>query len=353
MKIYSVKIENFRSIENSIIYLNDITAIVGENNAGKTAILRALNSVFNYQFEAKFFINNTHRYCSGKKTKITITFNDVPYREIYKDKINNEHLKIRFEYSYGSHKKSYHCIAGSKDLNIDENFLNELKKDIDFVYIPANRSGDDLKWSDSSILAKVVIAYYQNYTKNRDLLSKRVTDAAKTIHSQVLSKLESELSQLNLVNEYGDYKLSFGNELDYSIFLDQIKLYLEGNEPTMPVSEYGSGVKSLSVIALHRMIAKINNVSIVLGIEEPETNLHPQAQKKLIASLKQKRQECETQTIIATHSTVIIDELEHDDIVLVRRVFDKKRGFHSLASQLPRDFWEKHNITELKHYNFF
>ena len=31
--------------------MNDITAIVGENNAGKTAILRALNAIMNYEEE--------------------------------------------------------------------------------------------------------------------------------------------------------------------------------------------------------------------------------------------------------------------------------------------------------------
>lgn len=45
-----------------------------------------------------------------------------------------------------------------------------------------------------------------------------------------------------------------------------------GND--FPVSEYGSGTKSLSVIALHRVSAKIEDVNVILGIEEPETNLH-------------------------------------------------------------------------------
>lgn len=137
-----------------------------------------------------------------------------------------------------------------------------------------------------------------------------------------------------------------------TIKLGTANLYLD-DEESMPVSEYGSGVKSLTVIALHRMLAKLNNVSIILGIEEPETNLHPQAQKKFIASLKDKRQDCETQAIFATHSTVIVDALDHQDIVLVRREKDEKRGFHSSTSQLPVDFWTLHNIAELKHYNFF
>lgn len=35
MKIDSIKIKNFRSIKNAFIRMHNITAIVGENNAGK------------------------------------------------------------------------------------------------------------------------------------------------------------------------------------------------------------------------------------------------------------------------------------------------------------------------------
>ena len=263
-------------------------------------------------------------------------------------------LRLRSQYSYSKSRKgrTLCCLIDNEKVNVDENFILELKKDIDFVYIPANRGGKDLTWSESSILARVVKAYLQDYTRNRDLLSNQVARMAKSIHKQVLTKLESELSQLNMVDDFGNYKLSFRESIDYKIFLDQINLYLD-DEESMPVSEYGSGVKSLTVIALHRMLAKLNNVSIILGIEEPETNLHPQAQKKFIASLKDKRQDCETQAIFATHSTVIVDALDHQDIVLVRREKDEKRGFHSSTSQLPVDFWTLHNIAELKHYNFF
>ncbi len=51
MKINYVEIEKFRSIKKASFYLNNITAVVGENNAGKTAILRALNAVLNFQQE--------------------------------------------------------------------------------------------------------------------------------------------------------------------------------------------------------------------------------------------------------------------------------------------------------------
>ena len=37
MKLVSADIENFRSIKICSIHFNEITAIVGENNAGKAA----------------------------------------------------------------------------------------------------------------------------------------------------------------------------------------------------------------------------------------------------------------------------------------------------------------------------
>ena len=51
MKIEQIEITKFRSIKHARIVMHDITAIVGENNAGKTAILRALNAVMNYEQE--------------------------------------------------------------------------------------------------------------------------------------------------------------------------------------------------------------------------------------------------------------------------------------------------------------
>ena len=46
-----MKIENFRSIKGCSINLNSLCALVGENNVGKSAVLRALNTFFNYEYE--------------------------------------------------------------------------------------------------------------------------------------------------------------------------------------------------------------------------------------------------------------------------------------------------------------
>ena len=55
MRISHISINYFRSIRDCSLSLHEITAIIGENNAGKTALLRALNSVFNWGEEERFF----------------------------------------------------------------------------------------------------------------------------------------------------------------------------------------------------------------------------------------------------------------------------------------------------------
>ncbi len=85
------------------------------------------------------------------------------------------------------------------------------------------------------------------------------------------------------------------------------------------MKEWGSGTKSLAVITMCIEQMHYLKKSIVLGIEEPETNLHPQAQKRFIHSLRNELHDNETQTIFTTHSTVLVDELQHEDIILIRR----------------------------------
>ena len=49
MKISKVTINNFRSIENAVFDLNDFNVFVGQNNAGKTNLLKQNGSSKGYQ----------------------------------------------------------------------------------------------------------------------------------------------------------------------------------------------------------------------------------------------------------------------------------------------------------------
>lgn len=353
MKISEVYIEKFRSIKKASFKMNNITAVVGENNAGKTAVLRALNAVLNYKFEEMSFIDKRHQYALRNNTYISITLIDLPDKSIYTDKICDGKMTIRFSYSYSDNKKKYMVIKGREKINIDDSFMQEVSKDIMYVYIPAGRTNKDVSWSENSIFKELITSYTAQYTENRDTISGHVRQATSKIHDTVLTKLENQINNLYMQNRNMDFKIDFPSDLDYTFLLDKIEFYLNEYESKYLLQEWGSGTKSLAVIAMHRANALLKKGSIVLGIEEPETNLHPQAQKRFIMSLKQQLHSNETQTIFTTHSTVLIDALEHDDILLIRRTPDASRGFISTVSQISESFWHLYNVEEFKHYQYF
>jgi len=91
------------------------------------------------------------------------------------------------------------------------------------------------------------------------------------------------------------------------------------------------------------------NTTYILGIEEPEQNLHPHAQINLLKNLRHKN----LQVIFTTHSPSLIDELTHEEVILCRRIKNSDRGIEVSTTQLNPKFWEKHGINKSKYYQFY
>jgi predicted ATP-dependent endonuclease of OLD family len=82
MKIESVRIVNFRSFKDEIIYFDDYSCFVGRNGAGKSTILYALNVFFRQDKDSKTDLSKLeeddfHHKNTEEPIKITITFNDL------------------------------------------------------------------------------------------------------------------------------------------------------------------------------------------------------------------------------------------------------------------------------------
>lgn len=353
MNISDISIVKFRSIKKCQIHLSKINALVGENNSGKTAILRAINCLFNYEFEEDQFITHVHQYAKRNNTRIEIVLINIPNKPIYEGKLVDNKLTLGLEFKYSNNKRTLYCNTPQGKETLDEEFIRLLKSDFEYIYIPANRSSKDITWTENSIFQRLLNSYSTQYTQNRDNISARVKNVADKFRDTVLPNIERQISKLDMLQTGSIYTVDYSDKLDYSIFLNKLDVYVEDSGKKYPVVECGSGIKSLITIALHRALGQIRNANIMLGIEEPETNLHPQAQKRLISSLKNGMEANEVQAIISSHSTVIIDALNHEDIILVRRSPDDTRGFFSCATQLDSSFWDKYGLETLKHYNFF
>ncbi|MEJ9303082.1 AAA family ATPase [Priestia megaterium] len=355
MKLVRISIKNFRSIYSCTVQSGKISALVGENNSGKSAILRALNAFFNYEEEEANFFNGIHKYSNKSLVRIELTFEDVPHKSDYQDKMNNHELIIRMTYSFTTGKRKLDFKKNGEYLPIPNTFIKTLKEDINYVLIPPNRNEQQVIWAETSLIRIVLEEYLKKTTSRRDNFTPKVKKAAKTLEDIAFSKIEVAIEKFYSLNKNFNFKLNFDKQIDYSLLLNDITLDIEEKGHRYSVTESGSGIQSLTIIALYRYLAELRHNNIILGIEEPEINLHPQAQREFIKSIKDNHtgNQNEVQIIFTTHSAVIVDQLDHEEIILFRKEVDSTRGFKTTGYQVPKNFWDKNDLQEFKYYQFY
>ncbi len=81
-------------------------------------------------------------------------------------------------------------------------------------------------------------------------------------------------------------------------------------------SDSFAGSGELSVVNLVLRVEKLNDFDLLL-IDEPETSLHPGAQKELLRYLLQKTKDKKLQVVIATHSPTIVELLPEQALVVL------------------------------------
>ena len=353
VQIESICVQKFRSIDFAELTFPHVLALVGANNAGKSHVLRALNAFFNYEQEKESFQNESHLYSKHSRPRITISFNQIrPEDEINSEYINNGRLTIRFTYRWDRKKPQYEFLGPVKRA-MDADEFKRLMKHFAFIYVPIIRDYETAFQSKRGIAYKLLRQIFDQQTANRNNFLSAERQLVKKVEKTVYGQAISRIKRFYPFYTEHDFILKTQPVDIIDLILQNVSLNLLESSQENGIDNCGSGIQSAVFFAISIALCMINGTHYLVGIEEPELNMHPQAQRQLIEALKDEQRYPNTQFILTSHSTVMIDRLGHESVALCRKNKGEKRDIITSISQVSGNFLTKYGLDEERYYSFF
>ena len=361
MKLVELKISGLKCYLNSrTIPIHDLTVFIGENDAGKSTIFDALEIVFNnkpphiddfrygvesIEIEVKFDIKDIDEefefliHDDAIRIKKNIDINGIStfyyFAKVFQDQdlysyesMNAMNLKALL-HKYGLNEESNQALRKDAIKNYIETEQtiptietwrpirqNEISN---FLPIFQRFSSNDYGNPENSIRKTLELVYRSSfYNKDEDgnetlkpdfsdLKSSITEDLNNKLENQLLSQLQKYKPEINSIK--GSYDIDFARGLSFSglNIVDQ-----SGREKTL--SQIGEGSKKKIFLSILEWDAEINlenssNKLIIRGYDEPDSNLHYEAQRKMFYVIRDLAEDQSTnvQSMICTHSLTMID----------------------------------------------
>lgn len=366
IRLQSVRVKGFRGFRNIEVDFENTTVLVGTNNAGKTTLLKALQLALN---NSHFISNDDFFYCEeyiddtividvlfvplDEAHNITDQFND-DWNNVFKaDRIGisatgNQIMAFRTiikESNKTFRKQQFYIDQWEAFLNeevnwYDNEYDNELSfyfDEIPFFYLEANRDIlEDIK-SKSSYLGRI-LSSLEFSSENKQIIEALISELNSTTidSSDILTELETTLKELDTAMD------NTNNTVQLTPFTKKVRDLNKGiriNYSEFSMDYHGMGTRSWSSLLVLKSFLNLNHKIYeangktyypILAIEEPESHLHPNAQKKLYSQIN----EIVGQKIISTHSNYIASNARINEI----RSISKNKDIIKIGKVLNSDF---------------
>ncbi len=344
-----VRVHGFRGLDNIEVDFEPTIVLVGTNNAGKTTLLKSLQLALSNSLQISdddFFFSDA---VIRNKIVIDLQFisvddegNQEPEFEdkwatvltenrITIDSTGNQILAFRTVIEENIIRKTFtkkqYIIDEWPDFENDhnefwyeQNFENSLSfyfDEIPFFYLDANRDIlEDLK-SKTSFLGKILSSI--NYS---DEDKKTIEDLVKDLNKETIERSDVLTSLHSILEELDTAMDNPNNTVDITPFTKKLRDLNKGvkiNYSQFSMEYHGMGTRSWSsLLILKAFIMQNMNMADssqvayypIIAIEEPESHLHPNAQKKLYSQINN----IVGQKIVATHSSYIAGSAQLNEI---------------------------------------
>jgi len=355
MHLCGLRISNFRCFgdgkDNFTLRLKPgLTAIVGQNDAGKTAVIDALRFALGttdqewYRLEDEDF----HREAGTTSTQITIqcqfaleldeTGAFVEYLTYSKDGKTAPSLYVNWtakdtgERRHGRPHRHVEVCSGEK--GDGPSFAPEVRELIQATYLKPLRDADQaLSAGRGSRLSQVLSSTTQvsnsgiDYDSTTPVAPERLSvrgigDLANALLEKqegvkaARDEVDKHLKGFNLKGDGLQSRIRVGANSNPDVRLRQL---LEKLDLSLSVEgKSGLGTKNTLFMACELiLLAQESDGCKLLLIEEPEAHLHPQKQLRVMKALQALATEDGIQIIATTHSPNLASVIELDNLVLL------------------------------------
>ena len=378
MRIRKVYIQGFRSIKEPLeLNLEQVNALIGANNCGKSNILSAIYRVLGRDWVTKntFFENDV--YNEDYETDITIDFEfDEPFQYEQYVGIPVEIPKVRFFYTrykkgenIGERRLEKQCLQlndnpvygfksrpkkGEQPQMVPFTTIpQELQEAFPVIFIGTDRNlKNQLPSSRNSILGTLMKDINTDFENPVNLIEvgkpgsgkmiprierfkQAIDEAIRTLRTDEFIALEkaikdNALKQLGFNPETETDKLDlYFNPLSSLEFYKSLGIYVKEHEYNINATELGAGFQNAIVLAILKAFEDRKKQGALFLIEEPEMYLHPQMQRSLYKTIRQIGET--NQVIYITHSPHFVTIPEFNEIVIVSK---NNNGTHIKKSTL-------------------
>lgn len=272
--IRRLEIRNFRSIHHLVIEngLENINLLVGNNDIGKSNILRALNLFFNNQtdigkpleFWEDFNKNITRTSGKGQYIKVVLDI-DLKYEK-------NKYVRWTRQWNNLGERKINDFEVFDKTTHALSSFENNTRakgwlERIVFRYIPAIKSEKYFQHLFEELHDLLSTTYSEQFKKNTSAL----IGSIQSITEEITTELNEKLFIQNRISLPSDLK-AFFSALDFSIEIDNQKFNLKSRGDGIKVRHIPIVLKFMSDKAkLYKKGAL--DIKTIWAFEEPENNL--------------------------------------------------------------------------------
>jgi putative ATP-dependent endonuclease of OLD family len=309
-------IEGYRSIDSriEIEFPEDVPLVlIGENNAGKSNIVRALDLLLGERWPGNYDPDDHDFFGRNRENGRIEIAADV---DGVVDRKQTKQLKVaQFVWKFSADEQRPFRVVYA-DGNESPYVSNEVSEQCLSIIVSADRRiSQELSFASRyTLLSRLTKKFHKalTYDENRVMELQRklqtVSDSLRELpeFANFLRALQHQVSEFSGAIEYA-LGIDFAS-FDPSNYFRSLRVQpVQGNTPRT-FEELGTGQEQILAICLAYAYATTfyKTDGLLLAIEEPEAHLHPLAQRWVAQKLKELAQQG-VQVLVTTHSPAFLD----------------------------------------------